>query len=125
MKSSAKILLIGTAVAIIVAVAGLANTSRLESKVRDLEALCVEEGKKSEIAHLATMVCDAESLSADRFDNLKSIQLEVSNAHNDTKQSKEWPYILSLAILAISALPVAWYFLLGRIRELSNAVKGK
>ena len=92
--------------------------------------MCVDEGKrvkseegkrdKSELGEFE-LVCDAESL------NMKSvgIQLEIAEAHRELRRSKEWPYILALGILAVSVMPLAWYFLLARIRELHDAITGE
>ena len=51
--------------------------------------------------------------------------MQVAEAYLEVKKSREWPYIVALGVLAVSIIPLAWYFLLGRIRELSNAIKGK
>lgn len=114
--------MVGVVIAVLVVLGGLANTYRLESKVKTLESMCVEEGKndKSEWGKFE-LVCDAESLGMDSV----GIQLKVAEAYREARQSREWPYIVAIAILAISIIPLAWYFLLARIRELRDAIAGK
>lgn len=116
------IFLCGLGIAVFVAVGGLANTYRLDSKVQKLEAMCLEEEKndKSEWAEFE-LVCDAKSLGM----NSVGIQLKVAEAYREARHSREWPNIVALGILAISILPLAWYFFLARIRELRDAIAEK
>jgi hypothetical protein len=37
----------------------------------------------------------------------------------------ELPYLIALGIIVIAGLPWSWYFLLRRIRELSDAILGR
>jgi hypothetical protein len=122
MNKSLKFFLVGLVIAVLVVLGGLANSYRLESTVKTLESICVEEGK-NDISEWGkfNLVCDAESLGMDSV----GIQLKVAEAHRKAKQSLEWPYIVAIGILAISIMPLAWYFLLARIRELRDAIAGK
>jgi hypothetical protein len=45
MNKSTKIFLGGVVIAVLVVLGGLANTYRLDSKVKELESMCVKEGK--------------------------------------------------------------------------------
>jgi hypothetical protein len=128
MDKPAKILLGGTICAAIIAAVGFANTHRLESKLRNLEAECVEEGKGDKLeSGRFKLVCDAESL-VDLERNSESsvgIQARVAAAKRQVLASESWPYILAAGVLVFSGLPWTWYFLLRRIRELRDAIIGK
>ena len=86
------------------------------------------------------LVCDPEQLASvsnasargrrDYRIPLAGTQKEIADkeaALNDEQQyhPMELPYLFALAIVLIAGLPWTWYFLLGRIRELSNAIRGQ
>lgn len=115
MDKPIKLFLGGVICAAIIAAVGFANTHRLESKVRKLEAECVEEGKreKFESGHL---LCDVESLVG--LEQSVGIQSRLAAAKREVSDSERWPYVVAAGVLVFSGVPWAWYFLLRRIREL-------
>lgn len=125
MESPTKILLIGAAAAGLIALAGYGYEYHLASTLSNLEAKCVEEGKKESLAASfgGVMLCDRETL-ADLPESV-GIQAEIVAAHNKVKYSDDWYYVVAIGVLAASAVPYIWYFLLRRIRELRNAIMGQ
>ncbi|WP_286978181.1 hypothetical protein [Pseudomonas sp.] len=122
MSNPIKIFLAGLAIAFLVLIGQLANTYRLESILKELQAQCIEEGKndKTEWADFE-LVCDAGSLGV----NSTGIQKKVVEANSKVKQSRVLPYNIVAIILAIFTAPLAWYFILARIRELRDVLAGK
>lgn len=126
MDKSTKIFLGGVICAAIIAAVGFANTHRLESKVRNLEAECVEEDKRENKLKPGESgwmtICDAESLGLEGY---VGIQARLAAAKREVSDSERWPYVLAAGVLVFSGVPWAWYFLLRRIRELRDAISGK
>jgi hypothetical protein len=129
MDRPTKILIGGALCAVLVVVGGYGNTYRLESKLRDLEAACIEEGKRETLAKTfgGVLVCDAKSLvRPDReSDPSKGIQSQIVSAQRDVSSSEGWYFGVAAAILILAGIPWSWYFLLRRIRELRDAISGK
>jgi hypothetical protein len=60
--------------------------------------------------------------------NIQTALARTQTALDQHQQSNAlvWPYAVSLFVLLITvALPWAWYFLLARVRELGDAVRGR
>ena len=129
MDRPTKVLIGGALCAVLVVVGGNGNTYRLESKLRDLEAACIEEGKRETLAKTfgGVLVCDAKSLvRLDREPDLsKGIQSLIVSAQRDVSISGKWYVEVAAAILILTGIPWAWYFALRRIRELRDAISGE
>ena len=123
MNRPIKSLTVSAILSALVMIGGMMNVDRLESKLEVLEAQCqkMNEEDKSEIAEISDIVCDPKDLENTRAEG---VQGEISNAYRWKKYSEEWAYILAAAILFLGAMPLLWYFILGRVRELSNAIRG-
>ncbi len=108
---------------------GKANTYRLETNLRNLQTECTEEGKKETLAKSfgGVLICDPMDLYlSESSKNLHvGIQAKVVAAQKDVLRSEDWVLPVAIALLAISALPWFWYFLLRRIRELRDAILRK
>ena len=127
MHKPTKILIIGMISAFIVFSASKVNTHLLESKVKKLEAQCIDEDiarKTRKKGGRWIMICDAKSLFTSE-NSLKGIQASIRSAQKEVNNSKRKTPFLSIIILGLSVLPWLWYFLLKRVRELSKAVIGK
>lgn len=96
--------------------------------MRNLEAECVEEGKRNKLeSGRLTLICDAEWLASTERDSEALVGIQARLATEDRRLSdyERWPYVLAAGVLAFSGVPWAWYFLLRRIRELRDAIIGK
>ena len=112
---------------------GVANTSRLESRVQELQKACVAEteaeakqqGTLSALASIFSgkMTCDPIELA--RSDSYAGIQGQLATAERDLLRWDHWPQISGIATLFLCSLPWLWYFLLRRIREFREALLGK
>lgn len=117
MTGSTKVFLSGAALAALVVVAGFANTRRLESRLHDLEVNCAQDPK---------VVCEIDTLmDLAKEHPLGGIQAELVAMKNTVVASKAWPFPTAVAITLVSAVPWMWYFFLGRVRELRDALAGK
>lgn len=127
MDNSTKIFVAGLLCAAIIAAAGYGNTYRLERQLHALESECVEQHKKSEWAAIGELVCDANSLADldSASPPLKGTQALIVRAQREASSSREWPYLIALLTVFLSALPWLWYFFLRRIAEMSHALRGK
>jgi hypothetical protein len=107
--------------------------SSLESTIAVLKAKCEaqsEENTKSGTGwgH-APLVCDPKELSR-IASPLGVIQKEIAAQQIEINEKQQYypmelPYLIALAIILIAGLPWSWYFLLRRIRELSDAIRGR
>jgi hypothetical protein len=112
---------------------GVANTSRLERRVQELQKACVAETeaeakKQGTLSALTSifsgkMICDPVELA--RSDSYTGIQGQLAAAERDLLGWDNWPQISGIAILFLCSLPWLWYFLLRRIREFREALLGK
>jgi hypothetical protein len=112
---------------------GVANTSRLERRVQELQKACVAETeaevkKQGTLSTLASifsrkMTCDPIELA--RSDSYAGIQGQLATAERDLLRWDHWPQISGTATLVLCSLPWLWYFLLRRIREFREALLGK
>ncbi len=143
MDKPTKILLGGIAFAAFAYGGSMANTYRLETNLRNLEAQCVEEGEREKRTQpdgpwkRFQPLCTAKEISKTNYDTsavdtntaaqdpLGQLQWQIFVAHNDLKNSKSWASSAALLIVLFSAVPWVWYFLLCRVRELRDAIGGR
>jgi hypothetical protein len=71
----------------------------------------------------APLVCEPSDLILNY--NLVGIQKDIVEQFYSSSNTVEWFKIAAGSVLFLCAIPYLWHFLLRRIRELSNAVKGK
>lgn len=123
------ILLGGVLAAALVFGIGKSYDYRLKANLRNLKTECVEEGKKETLAKSwpGVLVCDPMELYlSDSSKTLAvGVQAKIVAAQKDVLESQDWFLPVAIALLAISALPWFWYFLLRRIRELRDAILEK
>ena len=75
-------------------------------------------------------ICDPKVLAIEDLSHSTSIQKEMALKQNEIYNEQQshptkLPYFIALFIVLISGIPWSWYFLLRRIRELSDAIRGK
>jgi hypothetical protein len=108
---------------------GLINEHRLESKVRNLEAECVEEGKRNKLeSGRLTLICDAEWLASAEHDSeaLVGIQARLAAENRRLSDYERWPYVLvRCRSFGFFCCTGGLVFLSRRIRELRDAIIGK
>ncbi len=73
--------------------------------------------------------CDPAILATSNTD-LVGVQKELANAEEKLdvemrRRPREWPYIVATLTLGFSLIPWVWYFFLRRVRELSDAARGR
>jgi hypothetical protein len=129
----AKILIGGIFACALIYGLGVANTSRLERRVQELQKACVAETeteaqKQGTLSALVSifsgkMTCDPIVLA--RSDRHTGIQGQLAAAEHDLSRWDSWPLVSGVAILFLCSLPWLWYFLLRRIREFREALLGK
>lgn len=143
MEKPTKILVSGMICATLVFCALYANTYRLESKLHQLESVCIEEGKRRlkegkqpdgeltipswamDWSHESVLICDPNVLGHMESPSV-GIQAQISQTQHDVWKSLNYDYnYIAPYILLISAIPWLWYFLLRRVRELRDAITGK
>jgi hypothetical protein len=128
--------------------AALLNTWRLNRRVEQARAACREEShrqaQKPEWKDLKfELICDpdqpgfetvvepdrpnaADIASSDK--DLPGVQGELARAERQRDSWEGWHLWLAIAAvvtIGVSCVPWAWYFLLARVRELSQAISGK
>jgi hypothetical protein len=133
---------IAAALAAFCAVSNYIDTARhhqkiasLESSIAALQDKCAAESEESAKSGKgwghAPLVCDPKNLSSYTGNPLVGIQRDLSKKQKEiaVEQQKyypmELPYLIALGIVVIAGVPWAWYFLLRRIREVSDAVLGR
>lgn len=123
------ILLGGVILSSLIFGAGKANHYRLESKLHDLQATCVEEGKRNTLTTSSGGVyrCDAIDLFLEEKEDepYKGIQAEILKTQRQKVEAESWSVPAAEITLFLSAFPWVWYFLLRRIKELREAIVGK
>lgn len=78
---------------------------------------------------LAAERCDPAILATSNT-GLVGVQKELADAEGELdvemhRRPREWPYIVATLTLGFSLSPWIWYFFLRRVRELSNAARGR
>jgi hypothetical protein len=106
----------------------------LESTVAALQAKCVAESEKNTKSGTGwrhdPLVCDPKELANISSNPGNGIRKEMAVKETALYNEQQYypmqlPYLIALAIGLIAGLPWSWYFLLRRIRELSDAIRGK
>lgn len=128
MNGSTKILVGGLALAALVLGVGLLNVYRLERRISDLEAACEHQNAKDKLPGstdewaLAPMVCDSSELY---FSDVVGIQADIKKARRDWQEAGSWSASIAVTIAILSVIPWLWYFLLRRLAEILEAIRGK
>jgi hypothetical protein len=104
-----------------------------------LVATCVREGNER-VAKAAKKVCDPKDLECaweqaspicepDQIiswsPSPNSIESAIQTAQYEVSARSSAVNQLALLVAAVAFLPALWYFILARIREIGNAVRGK
>jgi hypothetical protein len=143
MDKHLKIVIAGTAIAAAIsttcAIANNIKTAQhdqhivmLGTAVEDLKTKCMKESEANQAKYHQgyghdPLVCDPDELKSMDSGGIHK-ELEDAQKAVDAERYQnpiEWPYVLSAVILITSMLPWCWYFLIRRIRELSDAIRGK
>jgi hypothetical protein len=144
MEAATRILIAGAAISValgaLCAISDYAGSARHEQKIASLENTIASlrtqcAAQSQETAKVGSswghdqLVCDPAILSS-VSGSLVGIQKKISEAQVQIDLERQYhpmelPYFISIGILLASAVPWAWYFLLRRIRELSDAVRGR
>lgn len=142
MKSPIRFFLVCAGIAAMLAASGLAYSLFLESRLSKAVAAC-EERSKLEVATwqkrapntmegpwqkftFAGLACSPSELIS-TYGELHAVQNEVIAAYR-AKHSFEYGavlYVLAMLCVLVGVLPVCWYFLLRRIREVAAAIRGE
>ncbi len=145
MDKTLKFLVAGAAIAATVAaycvISNYINTARhqqkiasLESSIAALEAKCASESEESTKSGKGwghdPLVCDPKTLSSYAGSPLVGIQKDLSEKQKEIDVEHQYypmelPYLIALGVVVIAGLPWSWYFLLRRIREVSDAIVGR
>jgi len=103
----------------------------LESTIADLQAKCSakseEDAKSGKAYGHDPLVCDPKKLT---YAGLAGIQKDLSEKQKEIDVEQQYypmvlPYLIALIVLVIAVLPWSWYFLMRRIREVSDAIRGR
>ena len=75
------------------------------------------------------MLCDPAILATSNT-GLVGVQKELADAEEKLdvemhRRPREWPYTIATLTFGFSLIPWGWYFFLRRVRELSNAARGR
>jgi len=108
----------------------------LQRRLDEMHSRCIAEGEAGKAsdkwwASSSTLVCDPNELKAAMSTtDLVGIQKELATDEKNLSmemdgQPREWPYALATFIFGFCAIPWIWYFILRRIRELGDAVRGR
>jgi hypothetical protein len=68
-------------------------------------------------------VCEPDALADTASYDLTPVQQQIADFAQDAQNRNAWP--LAIAAFAVFCLPLIWYFLLDRARELSAAISGR
>lgn len=123
LRIQTKILLGGLALASLILVFGQARIYVLE---RDLNSLIQQCSMQDDDEFGGVMDCDPDSLHRQgNFGNLKGLQYEIAFAQASILGSRSLTKEIPLAVLFLALIPWLWYFLLKRVREISDAIFGR
>lgn len=124
-----KALIAGILLAVLVLAAGLADTQRLERRVREIRAACEDEGRRQANAESVPssweLDCNPGSLASSTAPDPSGVQGELARAERQRVQGSDWAVPAALIVAVSLSLPWIWYFVLDRIRELRHAIVGK
>src|SRR6266705_4095908 len=129
MSIPSKLLATGIIAAVVWLAAGGLITMRMNAQLNSLVAACRDRNEKAQHSDSTIpwekdpLICDPQELAA--LPASVGIQAQIVAAHKRLIGFKQWLPITGGAIVAASAVPFLWYFLLRRIRELSGAIVGR
>lgn len=133
LEKPTKLLLYGIVLGIVVLVTGFAVSYYYSSLADDLVTECKNENKKPTLAGAPSwgkdpLLCnlhELESTVTGSNHGLVGVQAKMVETHRLVDSWRSRANMLSAVLVGIFALPYGWYFLLHRIKELSNAIFGK
>lgn len=128
-----KSLVIGLAIAAILCLAGWGSNWNAERNLSSLIAICEQSQKGIESnqsdavprqGFISLYPCDPSTMPLSS-NGLTKQQIAVQTAYSQTHDSGAVWWIAAFLVALVGCLPVAWYFLLARVRELGKAFKGQ
>jgi len=126
-----KLLIVGMAIGIAVVGIGYATTRYRLAQVEALVAECQTEHKRAPVSKEKPwrndpLVCDPVDLRRLTSDSpAVGIQAQIVSASSAAGTYFDVSLYLAALIAIVFAIPFAWHFLLRRIRELGDAIRGK
>jgi hypothetical protein len=130
MQRPTKLVLVGVMVAVLIGLAGWINLLRLEGNLHAAQVKCERQSKADFKGAGFQLDCEPSTLTTDRFNvgyvKPPGVQGEIIDA-----QQALWGHSAdAFAIAAICAviffsIPWCWYFMLRRLREVGDAVRGR
>jgi len=128
MERSTKLFISGVVAGLITFGSGFAGSKYFESELRGLIQSCEAESERSRANakhewEKDKLVCEPGALR--NLGDSVGIQSKIVETYGKARSWSEYSRFLAILIIAISAVPFAWYFLLRRVRELREAIMGK
>ena len=104
----------------------------LETRLNEVQLRCQAEDKR-ESDYPGNLICDPKELvklsirqeGTLETSPLVGIQARLAEIHQRILDFTPWPLRIAFGLLIFSTLPWVWYFFLGRVRELREAVIGR
>ena len=131
MERGARPLLISAAIAAAMAIAGFGASARLQANLDSAVATCkadkrpaFTDPKTGEQIGVGEMICDPIEYYSHMDDPWVSPQKEIRDAIRAKWSQPDWLFVVAVVVMAIGALPYAWYFLLLRLKEVREALTG-
>lgn len=119
-----KVSIYGLLIASIIIGGGYLYITSKQASLDELVDRCVAEDDGGTFGGI--LICNPMELStSSRSNPLVGIQREIMLRQEAIWRDREWLELFFFIVLIVSVTPVVWYFLLGRIKELSNAITGK
>ncbi len=133
MDRPTKLALTGAALAVALVSLGWVRSLTLEAELREAQAACEREAAATRVASgvfSGRLICEPDILTRDLYavDYKKppGVQGRLVDAQRAVWSESLGPYAFGgFTIFVLLAMPWLWYFLLRRLRELSDAIKGK
>lgn len=126
MDKPTKLLIIGVVLGGLIMGVGQIRTWQLEKRIKELQAECARESKQTIKEPKIKLVCDSKDLLRLETDTpAPGIQGKLVSAQRNLNRWKETSILIGLAVFLILSVPWCWYFLLRRVKELSQAIIGK
>lgn len=117
-----RILIAGWSCAALLAGSAVISRSYWENQTASAEAECKADDSDTSEWSEFPFVCDRHMLGSD--DGRPSgPQRRIVEAHQAANSWQTDAILAALLLVMLSAIPVAWYFLLNRIKELANAFR--
>jgi hypothetical protein len=134
MARPTKLVFMGLLLAGVIGIAGWLNLLRLEANLRTSVENCQREAKADALTPKAkefdlVLDCEPGSLTADSFKvgyvRPRGAQGEIVDAQRALWNHSIDAYaIAAISVFFFCAIPWCWYFLLRRLREVSDAIRG-